>query len=127
MSQERRKHPRVSVAVEVDVTSDHNFYVGRTRDISVGGLFIEADVGIEIGATISLDLALDGRKFALQGEVMWALAGEDGSTAGIGVRFVKLPDAARRAIEKFMGKRAPHGIDTEPVGGPPPLPKREDG
>ncbi len=125
MSAERRKHPRVSVAVEVDVTSEHNFYVGRTRDVSLGGLFIEG-VGLDVGASVNVDLTLDGRRHALPAEVMWTLSGADGSVQGVGVRFVSMSDAARRAIEKFMVKRAPHGIDVDPVGvEPPPLPKPE--
>lgn len=124
MSAERRKHPRVSVAVEVDVTSEHNFYVGRTRDLSMGGLFIETSVGIEIGSAVGIELTLDGKRHSLQAEVMWALSGDDGATIGVGVRFTSLGDAAKRAIEKFMKKRAPEGIDVEPVGvEPPPLPK----
>lgn len=123
MSKERRKHPRVSVAVEVDVKSEHNFYVGRTRDISLGGLFLEMTVGIEIGARVGLDLSLDGRKFKLEGEVVWTLANEDGQTAGVGLRFVALEAATKRAIEAFMKKREPEGIDVEELGPvPPPLP-----
>ena len=123
MTKERRRHPRVSIAIEVDVQSEHNFYVGRTRDISVGGLFLETTIGIDIGARVGLNLTLDGRKFKLEGEVMWTLAMDDGVTSGVGVSFVTLAPAAKRAIEAFMKKREPEGIDVEPEGPqPPPLP-----
>jgi uncharacterized protein (TIGR02266 family) len=123
MGDERRKYARVSVAVEVDITSEHNFYVGRTRDISAGGLFIETPIGIDIGSLVDVDLSLDGERFSLRSEVMWALTGPGNQTVGVGVRFTDLNDRAKAAIDAFMNKRAPDGIDVEPVGGtPPPFP-----
>lgn len=119
---ERRKHPRVSITVAVSITSGHNFYVGRTRDISESGLFIETPIGIDIGSRVDVKLELGRKQFSLESEVIWALADEAGKTTGVGVRFVQLTQAARDAIDAFMTKRDPDGIDLEPEVEVPPLP-----
>ena len=44
------------MAVEIDFRSQHNFYSGRTHDISVGGLFIETNVALPIGTKLTVEL-----------------------------------------------------------------------
>jgi uncharacterized protein (TIGR02266 family) len=124
---ESRQHPRVSIAVEVDVASGSNFYAGRTRDLSLGGLFVETDVGLPIGAQIEVKLRLPSGSFKTPCEVVWQLS-DRGHTIGVGVRFLQLSQAARRAIETFMSLRtpvpfeAPELDDGSDPPGPPPLP-----
>lgn len=135
MTIDRRRHTRVSLNVEVDVSSGSNFFVGKTRDLSMGGVFIETPIGLPIGATVTVDLVLKGKKHAVASEVMWALDGDDGSTVGIGVRFRDLTARSRNAILAFMKERVPlefemfepepedDAEEAEPAPpGPPPLP-----
>lgn len=130
MSNERRKHTRVSLDVEVDISSDSNFFVGKTRDLSMGGLFVETPVALPIGTTLSIALKLKGRKHDLAAEVMWALDTGDGATVGLGVEFKNPPPRSRNAILAFMKERAPvefEMFEPEPDDGddapaPPPLP-----
>ena len=125
---ESRQHPRVSIAVDVDVTSGSNFYAGRTRDLSLGGLFVETDVGLPIGAQIDVKLKLPKGMFLVACEVVWQLS-DKGRTLGVGVRFVQLSLGAKRAIEDFMSVRSPVAFEeaeleeTPSKPGPPPLPK----
>jgi uncharacterized protein (TIGR02266 family) len=125
---ESRQHPRVSIAVDVDVTSGSNFYAGRTRDLSLGGLFVETDIGLPIGAQIDVKLKLPKGTFKVPCEVVWQLA-DKGRTIGVGVRFLQLSTAAKKSIEGFMAVRTPVGFEAAeldedpPKPGPPPLPK----
>jgi len=129
MEQERRSRPRVAISVDVDFSSESNFYTGRTRDISVGGLFIETAVGLPVGSEIALRLRLSGREFSVHAEVTWALLDPSGTQIGVGVRFLDLPADARATIDAFMKERAPMDFDSEPVleddepPEAPPLPK----
>jgi len=107
MISDRRQHARVSVEVDVDVSTASNFFVGKTRDLSMGGLFIETPIALPIGAAVSIELKLKGKKHQLASEVMWALDGADGTTVGIGVRFTSPPPKSRNAILSFMKERAP--------------------
>ena len=123
-----RQHPRVSIAVDVDVASGSNFYAGRTRDLSLGGLFVETDVGLPIGTQIDVKLKLPKGAYAVPCEVVWLLSDRLRGTIGVGVRFLELSPGAKRAIEAFMAIRnpvafeAPEADEDAPVSGPPPLP-----
>ena len=104
---ERRQHPRLSISVEVDFGSENNFYSARTRDISVGGLFIECDVALPIGTRLRVDLRFLQKQLRADAEVTWILLGEGGHAVGMGVRFLDLPPAAIKSVEGFMALRAP--------------------
>jgi type IV pilus assembly protein PilZ len=104
---ERRHHPRLSIAVEVDFGSENNFYSARTRDISVGGLFIESDVPLPIGTRLRVDLKFLQKHLHAEGEVTWVLVGDGEQAVGMGVRFVDLPASASKSIEAFMALREP--------------------
>src|SRR5262249_17925036 len=119
MSQERRKNPRVAIAADVDLSSGDNFFTGRTRDISVGGLFLDIDVGLPIGAQVGVRLKGGASVFSVHCEVMWALDDDDGRVRGLGLQFVELAPDARAAIEAFMTSRAPLLVDMEPPSDAP--------
>ncbi len=111
MGDERRKHARVSVAVEVDITSEHNFYVGRTRDISAGGLFIETDMDLPVDTRIAADLIHPetGAEFPLVCKVRRRSAGPP--CAGLGVEIVGFDEAQREAFGQFVYS----GVAAEPI------------
>ncbi|MBL9022535.1 MAG: PilZ domain-containing protein [Myxococcales bacterium] len=121
----------MSLEVDVDVTSGSNFYAGKTRDVSVGGIFIELPVAPEVGTDIGLKLTLGSRQFSVIGRCTWVLSGQDGEPVGFGAEFVGLLPGVKKAIETFMIKRDPLDFelieDDEPPlskRGPPPLPRR---
>lgn len=125
---DRRKHPRLSLSVNVDVTSESNFYAGRTRDISTGGLFIEGDLRLAPGTELTVRLHLGEHRLVCKTEVAWALADEE-RTIGVGVRFLSLDANARAAVDEFMATRSPVDFemdepepDPDPKR-PPPLPR----
>jgi uncharacterized protein (TIGR02266 family) len=104
---ERRQHPRLSIAVEIDFGSEHNFYAAQTRDISVGGLFIDTDIALAIGTKLRVDLKFLQKKIHAEAEVTWVLVGEGEKAVGVGVRFLDLSPAAKKSIEAFMVLREP--------------------
>lgn len=135
---DRRRFPRIEMNVDVDVhVNNNNFFGGRTRDISMGGIFIESTTPMDIGSTVGLKVRFDGQAFHLTCRVAWSLSTPDGAPTGFGVEFVRLPLPARRAIEEYMSWRAPELFQTEapqsrlkppstvprPRKGPPPLPQ----
>src|SRR5258708_4673564 len=104
---DRRRHPRVSIAVEIYFRSEHNFYAARAHDISLGGLLIETNVGLPIGTRLTVDLKLMKNHLRVEAEVMWVLVGENEQTVGAGVRFMDLAATAKKSIEAFMAVRKP--------------------
>jgi uncharacterized protein (TIGR02266 family) len=132
MSADRRKHPRIALAVDVDMSTGSNFYAGRTRDISVGGLFIDSNIRLEPGTEVSLALDLDGGAFKLTCVVVWHLLTETGASVGFGVEFKQLTPLMKKQINAFMKKRAPVAYEEAeavidslppPKRHPPPMPR----
>jgi uncharacterized protein (TIGR02266 family) len=102
------------MCVDVDVLSNgNNFFVGRTRDISIGGLFIDSSTPLDIGAIVGVKVRVDGRAFHLTCRVTWTLSDAADVPTGHGVEFLRLPLPARRAIESYMMRRSPELFETE--------------
>jgi len=99
------------VEVNVSLVSEHNFYVGQTRRMDSGGVFIATAMPPPVGTRLSVRLGLaDGRKLDLEGEV--AFVREKSATigrqpTGCGVRLHGIPGWAVDAIERFILARQP--------------------
>jgi hypothetical protein len=109
---EPRNRPQVTrVEVNVSLVSEHNFYVGPTRRVDSGGVFISTMLPPPVGTRLQIRLGLaDGRKLELDGEVVFvrgrsAISGRQ--PAGCGVRLLNLPGWAVDAIDRFLLARPP--------------------
>lgn len=109
---EPRARPTLSrVEVNVSLVSEHNFYVGTTRRVDSGGVFIATALPPPAGTRLQVRLGLaDGRKLDLEGEVSFvreksATTGRQPS--GCGVRLRGLPGWAMEAIDRFATARQP--------------------
>lgn len=137
---ERRRAPRFALSAQVDFSSGDNFFAGRTRDVSVGGLFIElghedASIAplVDVGNELTLRLRLMGTDFELRAEVMWQLVDDDGVLTGVGVEFREIDPIFKATIDEFIKDREPMNADLGQANDdveerpsrvvPPPLPK----
>jgi hypothetical protein len=99
------------VEVNVSLVSEHNFYVGQTRRMDSGGVFIATAMPPPVGTRLQVRLGLaDGRKLDLDGEV--AFVREKSATigrqpTGCGVRLHGIPGWAVDAVERFILARQP--------------------
>jgi hypothetical protein len=99
------------VEVTVSLVSEHNFYVGPTRRIDSGGVFIATALPPSVGTRLQVRLGLaDGRKVDVEGEV--AFLREKSATtgrqpSGCGVRLSGLPGWAIDSIDRFIQARQP--------------------
>jgi hypothetical protein len=99
------------VEVNVSLVSEHNFYVGQTRRMDSGGVFIATAMPPPVGTRLQVRLGLaDGRKIDLEGEV--AFVREKSATigrqpTGCGVRLHGIPGWAVDAVERFILARQP--------------------
>lgn len=99
------------VEVTVSLVSEHNFYVGPTRRVDSGGVFIATALPPAVGTRLQVRLGLaDGRKIDLEGEV--AFVREKSATigrqpTGCGVKLHGLPGWAVDAIDRFVLARQP--------------------
>jgi hypothetical protein len=99
------------VEVNVSLVSEHNFYVGPSRRMDSGGVFIATAMPPPAGTRLQIRLGLaDGRKIESEGEV--AFVREKSATigrqpTGCGVKLLNLPGWAVDAIERFIQARQP--------------------
>jgi hypothetical protein len=107
----KSRPPPARVEVQVSLVSEHNFFVGATRRIDSGGVFIATAMPPPAGTRLQIRLGLaDGRKLDLDGEV--AFVREKSATTGrqptgCGVRLHNLPGWASDAIDRFTQARQP--------------------
>jgi hypothetical protein len=109
---EPKQRPMLTrVEVNVSLVSEHNFYVGPTRRVDSGGVFIATAMPPPVGTRLQVRLGLaDGRKLDLEGEV--AFVREKNATtgrqpSGCGVKLLGLPGWAVDAIDRFTLARQP--------------------
>jgi hypothetical protein len=109
---EPRSRPQLTrVEVNVSLVSEHNFYVGPTRRIDSGGVFIATALPPALGTRLQVRLGLaDGRKVDVDGEV--AFIREKSATTGrqppgCGVKLSGLPGWAIESIDRFTQARQP--------------------
>jgi c-di-GMP-binding flagellar brake protein YcgR len=98
MTEEKRKHKRAPIPVEVLWEGAISNQPARTTDISEGGCFIDTMGGAAAGETINFKLLLpDGEWIAVQGEVVYELP-----HTGFGVRFTSITDSDRERLMALL-------------------------
>lgn len=97
---ERRAHARQTLHLEAVERSEAGLYFQRTRNLSMGGAFLEGTLPHPPGTRVSLELQLPGdtRPLELDGEVV---PSPDGSL-GMGVRFVGLTAVQRLRLTEIL-------------------------
>lgn len=109
---ERRIEPRVAVQVEVTLTSESNFFVGFTDNISEGGIFLATHDLLPIGSQIELEFLLpdDDQPIEVPAEIRWhrPLASQhEDAPAGFGAQFLDIGDEEQQRLEEFVASREP--------------------
>src|SRR6188508_1505831 len=99
-----REHDRMPYSVEVDFRTPSSFLVAYSVNLSRGGLFLETDVDIPTGASMTLDFSVpSGGTTSLNGVVAWRRGPEAGDgPAGIGVEFQDVAPALGALIDQLV-------------------------
>ena len=84
--QEKRGHDRHNLALPVEILSDGKTYQGKTRDLSLGGMFVYTDAALAFGSNLDIKLAIPAQKYegVLPAVVRWR------SSGGVGIAFRSL-------------------------------------
>lgn len=100
------KAQNAEMEIEIDQSSEHNFWSGLVPDMSEGGVFVATHRDLPVGTIVRVEVSLPSEKepVVAEGEVDWTRAYNDGSEVppGVGVRFVQLTDDARAKILRFI-------------------------
>ena len=97
-----RRFVRKPVAVTIAGKEEHGFghLFFDSQDLSLGGAFLKADLLLEVGEELSLELRLLERTLDACARVAWVRRSE--GVGGMGIEFVGLTPGARDALALFL-------------------------
>lgn len=107
---EKRRQPRVTFqgmvfAEQVETPPPStNATMGKTIDISEGGVLLEADVHFPFLSVIKLGLVLGSQMVDIKGQVVRLSKQRDGSIR-MGIQFVDLTPADRNSLRNYCLER----------------------
>ena len=94
---ERRQHDRSRLLVDVFFDGKDATGVASTKDISVGGLYMNTQTDLPEGAVLMLRIPLGEDQVVVNAEVVYSNPGR-----GVGVRFQGLSEKDRALMEREL-------------------------
>lgn len=109
---DKRQHSRIPLEVDVDFSSESNFYNGFAENISEGGLFVATYELKHVGDKVALKFRLPDSAETIEcdGEVRWIReqnADTPDVSPGLGIRFLNMSPAQQHRVEQFVHEREP--------------------
>lgn len=106
--QPTRGLPRVALATPVRIVHPHENHWGTTRNISRGGIYVEAGAPMSRDAEVGLEFTLPEPEalFAPTAEVVWSREPAAGQPPGMGLRFLCLDRKSADRIDAFVHEHA---------------------
>jgi PilZ domain len=96
--EERREHDRSRLIVDVYFNGADATGVASTKDISLGGLYMNTQTHLPEGAVLMLRIPLGGdQQVIVNAEVIYSNPGH-----GVGVRFQGLSESDRALMERYL-------------------------
>lgn len=97
MQDERRQHDRSRLIVDVFFNGADTTGVASTKDISVGGLYMNTKTVLPEGALLTLRIPFGDEQVVVNAEVIYSNPG-----LGVGVSFHGLSEKDRALIEREL-------------------------
>lgn len=98
-SDERRHHDRSRLIVDVFFDGQDATGVASTKDISIGGCYMNTQANLPEGSVLLVRIPLaDGKQVVVNAEVVYS-----SPAGGVGLRFQGLSDESRALIESELG------------------------
>jgi uncharacterized protein (TIGR02266 family) len=96
---------RAPVELDVAVRSGRDSFVGTSKNVGIGGLFVATDRPLSIGDRLALEFTLPNhiRPTAVDAEVRW-IHNVHGQLSGAGLRFLSPSVGAKVALHDFLQK-----------------------
>jgi uncharacterized protein (TIGR02266 family) len=104
----KRRQQRYDVQIPVEFSFDGQAYEGRSRNMSIGGMFVVTDAPLPFGAKITVSFHVPTLKepVGVDSQVRWVeRQGED--VTGVGVQFVGLRAKHVWGLNKFFEEQKP--------------------
>jgi len=100
----RRIDPRYDRQLEIEVLFEGKKQISQTRNISLGGLYLESATPLPIGTTVQLRFQLPTQPEPVEvaGDVRWVVKKGAGDQSGIGIRFQGLRARDVWALNRYF-------------------------
>ncbi len=105
--QEQRRFPRVPMATQV--THTEGSFIGFSRDISTGGMFVESNMPLEPGTRLNLRFHLEGQDSIVkaEAEALYVVP-----RVGIGLSFTEILPEDYNRIQAFVADKTKRPPET---------------
>lgn len=102
-----RALPRVQIEAPVQLSNSVLHTWGTARDISRGGISVEAECDLEPNSEVSVQFVVPETTIQIEpmAEVVWIRDTPDAATSEIGLRFLSMNTVAMRTLEDFISLR----------------------
>jgi hypothetical protein len=97
LSDERRHYDRSRLIVDLHFDGGDATGIASSKDISLGGLYMNTQADIPVGTTLTLRIPVGERHVVIKADVVYSNPGR-----GVGVRFHRLPDDVREIMEQEL-------------------------
>lgn len=100
----RRIDPRYDRQLSVEISGEGEEQIGRSRNVSLGGMYLEARKALPIGASVTLRFHIPTQPEAVEvaGDVRWVVTSPTSPEIGIGIRFQGLRARDVWALNRFF-------------------------
>jgi len=110
---DRRKYPRIKIITKVAHIRGEHFHYFYSRDLSVGGIFLETDQAYPVGTKLELEMSLPEvvDRVRVFGKVVRVVAPEErlkGNIPGMGIQFIEMDTETQAMLADFIGKELAH-------------------
>jgi uncharacterized protein (TIGR02266 family) len=104
VDQFRRTDPRYDRRLEVEIVAEGRRQVGHSRNISLGGMFVETTEALPAQTTIQVRFRVPTQPEPIDvtGEVRWIEKSPSGDPVGMGIRFHGLRARDVWALNRFF-------------------------
>jgi uncharacterized protein (TIGR02266 family) len=108
---------RVALETDVRVLDGDKEGWARSRNISRGGMFIEAETAFEPDTELGLEFCVPNTKQWLRptARVAWRRRNPEAGLTGLGLQFLKLDRAASQWLEEYVYEMAPPQNESAPT------------
>jgi len=99
--EERRRYDRSRLIVDVFYNGNDATGIAATKDISVGGFYMNTNANIPEGAVLLVRIPFgEGKQVVANAEVIYS-----NPERGVGLRFQSLSEESRKLIERELGSQ----------------------
>jgi len=119
--EERREHPRVQLVVKVTNKSTKEFHYFYSRNVSLGGIFLETRQPYQPGTDVELDFFVPAgekrQRVLTNGKVARVVeyldAQKENVAPGMGIKFDELSSETMGAISTYVRENLPEKSSPE--------------